>query len=165
MDTPLEEVAQVRFFPEGAKLLRDFNNKLIISAWDAQGYPVTLEGEIRDGFGRLVVDVQSYDTGLGMSILRPEAGASYTLHLKDGQRFPLPEVEDAGYSMRVNTLDPDHIKISIATIGMGEAPLQLRGRIGENVFLEQALEPNPSESLNLAHAPDVTSALRRTIGP
>ena len=149
LDTPLEQVAQVRFFPEGGKLLRDFNNKLIIRAWDSLGYPVTLEGEILDGFGRPVVDVKSYDKGLGMSILRPEAGASYTLQLKNGQRFPLPEVEDSGYSMRVNTLDPDHIKISIATIGMGEAPLQLRGRIGEKVFLEQALEPSPSESMNL----------------
>jgi len=149
-ETGLEHVAQVRFYPEGGKLLLGLNNKVIIRAWDALGSPMDLIGDIRDQSGRRVVDVKPYDTGLSMAILTPEAGASYALHLENGQHYALPEVQEAGYSMQVNPLDPEHIKISVAAVGMAaDAPLQLRGRIGEKVIMEKALELDESGSMQL----------------
>ncbi len=149
-ETGLEQVAQVRFFPEGGKLLLGLNNKIIIRAWNALGSPVTPKGEIRDQAGRRVVDVKPYDSGLGMAILSPEAGASYTMHLENGQQYALPPVREAGYSMQVNPLDPEHIKISVTAVGItAEAPLQLRGKIGEQVIMERALELDASGSMQL----------------
>ncbi|WP_088340898.1 TonB-dependent receptor [Robiginitalea sediminis] len=145
----LKQVAEVRFYPEGGSLLKGMNNKIIIRALDALGCPVSLAGEIRDSAGRRVVDVYSYEEGLGMSILTPEPGAAYTLHLENGQRFSLPAVQDAGYAMQVNPLHPDHITVSVGAVGMKKSPLQLTGRIGEKVFMEQPLELEGSGSLQI----------------
>ena len=149
-ETGMEQVAEVRFFPEGGKLLLGLNNKVIIRAWDALGSPVDPRGDIRDQAGRQVVDVKPYDSGLGMAILTPEAGASYTMHLENGQQYALPPVREAGYSMQVNPLDPEHIKISVTAVGItADAPLQLRGKIGEQVIMEKALELDASGSMQL----------------
>lgn len=143
------QVVEVQIFPEGGHLLHGLNNKLIIRAQDPEGNPVVLKGDIRDQSGRRIVDVKQYDTGIGMSILSPESGAAYSLHLENGQQFPLPEVSDTGYSLQVNPLHPDHIKVSVSAVGLKKAPLQLKGKVGSQVILAEDLELDATGSIQL----------------
>lgn len=148
-ESGLKEVFQVQFYPEGGKLLSGLNNKLIVKASDALGCPVEIRGEIRDGTGSRVVDVENYRMGLGMSMLKPEAGKSYTLHLDNGSSFALPPVQENGYSLQLNTLDPERIRVRVAAVGEGGGPVFLSGRSGNETFFEEAVEMDANGELQM----------------
>ncbi len=143
------EVSRVQFYPEGGKLLPGINNKVIIKAWDELGSPAYLQGDILDNTGTRVGDIKNYDRGLGMTILKPQEGISYQLRLQNGLTFDLPKVDESGYGLQVNTLDPERIRITIAAVGMDHGPLILNGKSGEKDFFKEELELDPSGQLQL----------------
>ncbi len=105
------KIASVRFAPEGGKLISGIPNRLVIYGTSSMGSPVSLEGDIIDDSPERIQTVNTYGKGMGQVTFTPMADKAYYLRLQDGRQFSLPEVQNAGYTLKINNLDPQNVFI------------------------------------------------------
>ena len=144
---------QITFYPEGGRLLAGIQNRLVVRAAEPDAdWP---EGHIIDGSGRSLVPVQEYGSGFGMAIFRPEAGIQYRLRTLKGTELELPEVAASGYSLKVNSLEADRLRLEVQPTGaMSAEPVVLKGeRNGKTYFIHVLeFEEMPTATLDIPKA-------------
>lgn len=123
MEISGDAAKRISFFPEGGQLVAGLTNRLAIAT--ENNAPVN--GQIIDEQGKVVSSIKDYGIGIGSSIFSPEQGKRYFLKLSDGNKLPLPTVEDIGCSIQVNNLDEAYAQVRI------EASEEL---LGEDLYLK-----------------------------
>lgn len=73
----------VRFFPEGGHAVQGLSNVIAFKGSTTTGYPVTVNGEVRDEAGAVVTLFSSRHNGMGVFNLTPAAGKTYTAYWQD----------------------------------------------------------------------------------
>ena len=132
---------RLEFYPEGGRLLAGISNRLVLTSQSPNGEYGSVAGNIVDGMGQKVVEVQSYTKGYGLAIFEPEAGKTYSFQPAEGSASALPELLDEGYALRVNTLSKDKIRIEVrATESMEGAPVVLEGKKDGQSYFVHVLE-------------------------
>ncbi len=115
---PKTEKLNVQFFPEGGNLVAGLPGRISFKATDKNGNPVKVEGKVVDGSGKTIVRMQSVHDGMGRFELTPEQGGKYYVEVDNGekkvQRFALPEVLPAGYTMAVDNMADDSLRVHFA---------------------------------------------------
>lgn len=100
-------VAAVRFFPEGGRLVADFENRVWFSCVDAAGEPVAARFALKNRDAENAVETpeivaESSESGVGSFVLTPRADAEYSLERvqesgenaqNGGETFPIPSAE------------------------------------------------------------------------
>ena len=116
-------------------MLAGIPNRLIVKQEGSAGGEI--EGDIIDDSGRTVMAVQPYSAGYGMAIFTPESGRQYRFRNTDGAVADLPAISDRGYSLMVNNLDQDKIRLEVQPgPSMEQVPVVLIGeRDGHTYFI------------------------------
>ncbi|MBF9255326.1 hypothetical protein I2I11_18660 [Pontibacter sp. 172403-2] len=133
----------VQFFPEGGNLIQDISSKVAFQVVDKKtGRGVAASGEIIDPDGRVVTTLQTLKFGIGNFTFTPAAASTYTalVRLPNGQvlRRPLPEVYAQGYSLHLEELNADQLKLSIAGAGQQAGPVYLLGHARQMISVAEA---------------------------
>lgn len=139
----------ISFHPEGGALLAGINNKLTIRSLDSMGAPVDIRGVITTTRGETRIPVEPYGEGLSMAIFNPLTEADYILRLDNGDVYPLPEVTQSGYTLHLNTLDKDHVRIIATAIGTEPETIRLYAKKGNAILLEEELDFMSDQQIKL----------------
>ena len=75
----------LQFFPEGGDLIQGVESRVAFKATDNGGIPVNIAGDIYNGKGEKITTFVSVHDGMGIFILKPEAGEQYKAVWKDRQ--------------------------------------------------------------------------------
>ncbi len=142
--------AQPQFFPEGGQLLLGITNKMVIRMKDGTGCGVIPSGRITNGSGSLSVPVQSYGDGYGMALLKPLNTEDYTFTLDDGRSYGLPPVAPSGYSLQINSLERERVRIRIqATPDQAGHSMVLRASMKDRIILDRDIKIGEDLEVNM----------------
>jgi hypothetical protein len=115
----------IDFFPEGGKLIDGLISNIAFKAVDGNGEPVKVYGDIMDEQKKPVAKINTEHDGMGSFTLETYANAGYVaqVHFPGNtvQNIPLPKVEQAGLSFRVNPLPAGEIDLLISFAGQQQA--------------------------------------------
>lgn len=151
------------FFPEGGNFIQGISNKVAFKLLDQHGFPLNLEGEIKDELGRTILQFHSAHDGLGVFDLVPEDSHRYEADIKFGNgavyTFPLPECQREGVSMTVNNINPNRVAVLLnrGTFNQSHfSTLKLVGQINNNIVFAKYLNLDEGEmaaSINKRNMP------------
>lgn len=108
----LNGVLDVRFAPEGGRLVRNADNMVGLHVTDRSGLGRDIDGVVVSSRGDTVAFLANMAGGYGRFMLNPKQGESYRL-LSGGKSFDLPEAHD-GPSLHVDTHGGT---IAVSTVG------------------------------------------------
>lgn len=115
--------ASIQLFPEGGSLVQDVPGVVAFKALDQEGNGIRVSGKVISANGAEIGGFESTDLGLGIFILKPDAGVKYRVEgsYANGQKFTatVPDALNKGISLHVVT-DSANIK---AIISINEATL------------------------------------------
>lgn len=107
----------LQFFPEGGQLIAGVRTKIAFKAVAPNGLGVDLKGTITDNNNNVVAEFASSHLGMGVFILAPEDGKTYTAHITyaDGTTATpnFPKVGSDGIDLSVDNNDPDNLNIKL----------------------------------------------------
>lgn len=137
------ERIDIKFYPEGGKLIAGSAHKLGFTAHDQLGNPVSISGEITDESGTKVNSINTLIPGYGVSPLALETGKKYLFHITSkpgqGQTYELPPVEE-GLNLAVSRTDQDFIYANL-TPAKGESQnVYLLAHKGAAIFWASEVE-------------------------
>ncbi len=111
-----ENGLQVRFFPEGGKLVKGLTNCVAFQVSDKTGAHLMTGGALLDEKKQVVAAVNTIREGRGFFEVKPEGRPMY-LRLADrkGKQhdFPLPEAKEEGLTLRMNTLKDEEVEVTV----------------------------------------------------
>ncbi|MDT0622624.1 TonB-dependent receptor [Croceitalea vernalis] len=135
-----EEVV-VSFHPEGGGLISNFNNRLLIKASTKEGYPANIKGDIIDEEGNRIMPLVSFDNGIMSTIFKPNSNQNYRLKTNDGSIFKLPRVNEKGYVLNVNNLNPELLNIRVqASPEISNRVVKINGIMGGVTYFSNKLD-------------------------
>lgn len=101
---------EVDFYPEGGNFVAGLTNRVAFRVTDKLGRGQDAVGRIVDQSGNLVVKIGTDIEGTGVFEIEPVRGNSYSalLSVNGGSQssFGLPELQDQGFTLRVDQDDP-----------------------------------------------------------
>jgi hypothetical protein len=107
----------IQFFPEGGQLITGVRTKIAFKAIKPDGLGIEVKGTITDNNNNLVTDFASSHLGMGVFILVPEEGKTYTAHVTyaDGTiATPVfPKIGSDGIDLGVDSSKPDTLNIKL----------------------------------------------------
>jgi TonB-dependent SusC/RagA subfamily outer membrane receptor len=107
----------LQFFPEGGSLVAEVPSKMAFKAVGANGLGINVKGVVVDNAHKEVAKIISAHLGMGEFSFIPELGKTYQamVNFADGAQYtlPLPEVQQKGITLAVNTDDPSKVSITI----------------------------------------------------
>ena len=131
------EQINLKFYPEGGKLIAGLPQKVGFTAHNEMGQPVSIAGQILDKDGNKMSDIKTLVPGFGVSSLSLEKGEKYTLHitseLGENQTTELPAAE-AGFSMAISRTDDDFIYANLTPASQEKTTLYLLANKGDEIF-------------------------------
>ncbi len=147
------ETVFLRMWPEGGQLLAGIENKVTFQCIDAVGDPYDFEGQVLDSNGKVVVQVKSDDKGLGNFKIKPERNGKYTMrivrpYLLD-KIFDLPEVNNAGITMKILEKDQNEIKLQIRSPYKVGSTYYLIGMNGNKIFWSESITVEDNMTMNI----------------
>ena len=93
----------VTFYPEGGNLLEGVFCRIAFKALNNTGASETISGEIVDGDGNKISDVNTIYAGMGSFVIQAEKGKPYYLECRNSKgmkkRFKLPDAYENAYSL------------------------------------------------------------------
>lgn len=96
----------LQFFPEGGEIISEIPVKIAFKALKADGLGINIKGTITDNEGKTVTEFDSQHLGMGLFVLAPEFGKTYTAKvtspLNYSGSYPLPKVAGSGITLAVN---------------------------------------------------------------
>jgi hypothetical protein len=95
-------VTTLKFFPEGGDLVSGLESIVAFKATDPYGFPVTVEGKIKDASGATITDLKTEHDGMGSFALEAKPGyiAEWTDEKKQTYKTPLPAARSTGVVIR-----------------------------------------------------------------
>ena len=106
---------QIQFFPEGGNLITNLPNRIAFKATNVYGQSVDIKGFILDNNQDTLQAIRSEHLGLGVFMLKPQIGKTYTAvvhYQEETQTFELPLAQSEGFVMMVNN-QPDKVKVFV----------------------------------------------------
>lgn len=145
LEAKREEV-QLGLFPEGGQLVAGVENRVAFFSADGTGKPLQASGKVMDAAGQTLASFQTNVAGMGLFVLTPSNGQAYRAELtipgKGSKIFPLPQVVQQAYALRVDAGE-EEIKVNIRA-GFDPVSLNLPGDIliiaqsgGKAYFIEE----------------------------
>jgi hypothetical protein len=112
------EKIDVRFFPEGGKIVPGIPQRVVFEAKDQLGNPVNVDAEILSDKGESLAKTTKIQTGLGLfSMIIPE-NSGYKLRINSesgkGQETLLPPADTSGMSISVRKTDARNMELLLA---------------------------------------------------
>ncbi len=96
--------SSLKLFPEGGDLVTGLESVVAFKATDIYGYPVEVQGVIKDAAGTVITNFGSVHDGMGKFLLEPKPGTTYYAEWKDDRKqirkTPLPAALANGAVMR-----------------------------------------------------------------
>ena len=93
----------VTFYPEGGNLLEGVFCRIAFKALNKAGTSETISGEIVDGNGNIITDVNTIYAGMGSFVIQAEKDKPYYLECRNSRgmkkRFKLPDAHANAYSI------------------------------------------------------------------
>lgn len=102
-NTPEENM--IYFLPEGGYLISGISNTIAFKSTDKFGYPVKVDGEIKDKKGEVVADLMTVHNGMGKFQITPNAGEQYYAEVSFNGgplkkvNLPLSKVSGTGFQV------------------------------------------------------------------
>ena len=117
------ENTDVQFMPEGGHLVAGITTKVGFKAIGEDGKATEINGKIVNSKQQEIVVFKSTHKGMGNFELTPQAGESYTAKVtlpgNITKTYPLPIVNPAGTTMRINPKGKDSLEVILtATAGL-----------------------------------------------
>lgn len=104
------DAIDIQFFPEGGHLVEGIDGKIAFKAINSSGLGCNIEGVVVNKNNDTLSGFQSYHLGMGSFPLKPMAGDSYRVLIrqKDSGKpytdYQLPKIQPLGYSLRIDNL-------------------------------------------------------------
>jgi len=107
----------IQFFPEGGQLIVGVRTKMAFKAITPDGLGIDVKGTITDNNNNLVTEFSSSHLGMGLFILAPEDGKTYTAHVTfaDGTTATpeMPKVGSDGIDLSLDNSDPNVLNLKL----------------------------------------------------
>tara|TARA_R110002073_G_scaffold15953_1_gene62048 strand:+ start:1032 stop:4934 length:3903 start_codon:yes stop_codon:yes gene_type:complete len=127
----------LQFFPEGGNSIHGLTGRVAFKAIGSDGLARIVKGKIIDSKGNEIKQLKSNDQGVGYFNLKPNLGEQYSAVLRDGSKYPLPEVFDQGYSMFINNMNQKSIQVRVqASNNLKNEPFYLIGTVGNQKYFQ-----------------------------
>ncbi len=84
--SPAATTVSLKFFPEGGDLVNGVESVIAFKAADQYGYPVEVQGLIKEASGTAVTNFSSVHDGMGKFVLEPKPGTTYYAEWKDEKK-------------------------------------------------------------------------------
>jgi hypothetical protein len=128
--------ADLQFFPEGGALVNDIESKVAFKAIGMDGLGIAVTGAIFDGNGKVVTQIRTKHLGMGVFMLTPKEGQSYTANIKfdNGmeRKIDLPKASNSGYTLAVVSKGKDSIQITVKAAKNTFSPNQKIKLLGQS---------------------------------
>ncbi len=106
----------VKFYPEGGRLIKGIPTKVAFEATDKAGHPIEIQGSVLSSSKDTIISFKTMHEGKGMFTIIPD-GSPLIAEVKNNgkvKKFNLPETVATGYSLSVDNLtNPDSIYVTI----------------------------------------------------
>jgi hypothetical protein len=146
LQTTLCDSLPVKFYPESGSLLAGIENSVLVRVNPCQNDSIR-QLHIADDLGKVILSCSLDPGGMAVFSFTPEPGRQYHAIAADsgrpGQTFDLPEPENNGYRMHIET-GRDSLSVRIATARETES--------GESLYLA-VMTGNAGKSIALPVAP------------
>jgi hypothetical protein len=107
----------IQFFPEGGQLISGVRTKIAFKALKPDGLGIDVKGTITDNANNVVTEFSSSHLGMGLFVLVPEDGKTYTAHVTyaDGTTATpdFPKVGSGGIDLNLDNNDPDNLALKL----------------------------------------------------
>jgi hypothetical protein len=154
---------RMEFFPEGGNFVAGMANTMAFKATDEEGWPVYVEGVLKNSKEEAVTEFTSYHDGMGMIDVTTAEKETYYVTLKNdpsGQRYPLPEVISKGIVFRLlNGDDGIHFEIFQPKNDPVFQAAYMIGQIQHNVVFKQPLKGAVTTLSGLIKTSNLTSGI------
>lgn len=128
----------LRFFPEGGDWVAGIEARVAFHATGGDGRGVFVRGHIEDEKGEVVTSFESEWHGMGSLSMTPVAGTRYAAVIETGsdqtKRVPLPDVRDAGTTLRLDGDDATGVRVTIRSSEERDDLLVIAHRRGQVVW-------------------------------
>ena len=99
-----ETATRLEFFPEGGNLVSGFTNTIAFKATNENGFPVTINGSLKNEKNEELATLTTIHDGMGMFELAPSASTKYYVQLNGDQslkKYYLPQSVDKGIALTI----------------------------------------------------------------
>jgi len=132
-----DNTVDLQFFPEGGHAVNGLNGKITFKAIGSDGYSREVKGIIKNSEGKTVVPINTIYNGMGFFTLNPQPNETYTAVLEDGTTHKLPIAKTEGYSMLIDNLDANNIKVKVqASNTLRSKPFYIIGTINNEKYYQ-----------------------------
>jgi hypothetical protein len=115
--TPISKPNDIQFFPEGGELITGVRTKIAFKAIKPDGLGIDVKGTITDNSNNVVTEFSSSHLGMGVFVLTPEEGKTYTAHVTyaDGTAGTpeFPKVGSDGIDLNIDNNDADNLNLKL----------------------------------------------------
>ena len=133
------EYFELKFLPEGGNSVKGLEQRIGFNATDDKGYPVHIEGLLKNSSGSTLDTIKSGDYGPGLFVCTPEPGmyVEITKGTYKEKIWKLPNPLASGICMSVKTIDKRSFSIEIQSNNYNNDTLTVVGVMNTNqVFLQ-----------------------------
>lgn len=113
----LKPELKIQFFPEGGDIIGGLKNRVAFKAYDVNGFPVEVKGNITDSKGKQVASFSSEHDGMGTIEIDAESDVTYTANISASNgtilQYKLPLVKESGIVLRVENANPNKIFVLV----------------------------------------------------
>jgi hypothetical protein len=163
--TPVASGKKIRmeFFPEGGNFVSGMANTIAFKATNEEGWPVEVEGVLKNSKEETIAEFTSYHDGMGMLDLTPADKETYYVSLKNdpsGQKYLLPETVSKGIVFRLLNIN-DGIQFEIfqpKNDPVFQAAYMI-GQIQHNVVFKQPLKQAVATLSGVIKTSNLTSGI------
>lgn len=110
--------SNLQFFPEGGNLVDGLRSRVAFKTVGADGLGKEVSGYVSTGNGEKILEFKSEHAGMGVFILQPLAGQSYTATVKfpDGseKKISLPQAQPEGFVLSAVNADSTNLLVRIS---------------------------------------------------
>ncbi|GAB4493105.1 MAG: hypothetical protein OHK0019_16360 [Saprospiraceae bacterium] len=136
----------LQFFPEGGDAVAALPCRIAFKAINEFGKPADVEGVVLNSAGAQVATFASYHNGMGAFDFVPQPGERYeaklTKPVASEKTYALPEVQKAGYALRLQARGADKLTFEVAANRLGKTYLVGQSRDKLFFFKEINFETN-----------------------
>lgn len=114
--SPKDTTFCFKIFPEGGNLVSGLLSKLAFKATDGKGNPVFFEGAIYQD-DKLLCEIKSSHYGMGAVLFTPSLGRKYSIKLKNGESYLLPDIYPQGMVLRLAEQNKKQLNFVVSQSG------------------------------------------------